>query len=492
MMDLLHSLHLIATNRLLKTQPLRLAKFGSVTNDEGPSLHQSPLPDSRRRSFDARTDQQIFTEYLVPPKDPGYGTDRGRRTARDEVRDRSPRELPRYVFPPRIKTSMSAEVLPHSSHLSSPGGDDLYRYEPLQTVSFRLVRILPETQKLIRCQIMQYPVEPPPRYIAVSYTWGDPGDTRQIELNGSFVRIGINLHGALEVLRQKDDSVLVWADALCIDQQNMAEKTQQIPMMAHIYSRATSVIIWLGLEDNSDAAIDLLNYVSEHGDDTAKMVKMTETPQNREVFEAVVSLFKREYWRRLWVCQEIVHAKRVTVYCGEMRTPWEVYLITSSIFSERRKKLDDHLSGGFSKVLVSEGPRHISMIQDFVSQSDSLFEILRACRPRLVTRPQDKIFGILGLLPSRIWSKLRLDYSHSVRDIYTNIFYYVVTTTDSLDIICDAINFPVTSNLVKLPSFVPDVSNSLNDTSTAVPNPYNCITPISHKFLSQTTIVEIV
>jgi hypothetical protein len=46
-------------------------------------------------------------------------------------------------------------------------------------------------------------------------------------------------------------------DAVCIDQENLKEKAQQIQIMARIYGQASRVIVWLGeAAENSDQALD--------------------------------------------------------------------------------------------------------------------------------------------------------------------------------------------------------------------------------------------
>lgn len=43
-----------------------------------------------------------------------------------------------------------------------------------------------------------------------------------------------------------EESMYLWIDALCIDQDNSREKGKQVDMMGFIYSHAESVIVWLG------------------------------------------------------------------------------------------------------------------------------------------------------------------------------------------------------------------------------------------------------
>ncbi|KAI0006434.1 hypothetical protein F4779DRAFT_23077 [Xylariaceae sp. FL0662B] len=62
-----------------------------------------------------------------------------------------------------------------------------------------------------------------PKYIAVSYAWADTDDTINIQVNGFPFTITSSLHSALKALRRKNDAVLLWADALCINRRNEEE-----------------------------------------------------------------------------------------------------------------------------------------------------------------------------------------------------------------------------------------------------------------------------
>ncbi|GAB7326396.1 hypothetical protein MBLNU13_g10421t2 [Cladosporium sp. NU13] len=75
-------------------------------------------------------------------------------------------------------------------------------------------------------------------------------------------RIQSNLATALRYLRDKRETLTIWADDLCIDEPNTEEKTQQIALMSTLYTRATRVHAWLGSpldggRDMIDKALDL-------------------------------------------------------------------------------------------------------------------------------------------------------------------------------------------------------------------------------------------
>ncbi|KAH6891305.1 heterokaryon incompatibility protein-domain-containing protein [Thelonectria olida] len=83
-------------------------------------------------------------------------------------------------------------------------------------------------------------------YIALSYTWGSPKVKKDILVNGILRHITINLDIALRTLRLSDEPVTLWADALCINQNDPNDKSQQVHLMHHIFAWATEVRAYIG------------------------------------------------------------------------------------------------------------------------------------------------------------------------------------------------------------------------------------------------------
>jgi hypothetical protein len=319
----------------------------------------------------------------------------------------------------------------------------------------------------IKCNIFHASQDDPPSYIAISYTWGDVGDKRDIVVDGHTVSITASLHGAFDAVRQKKEAVLVWADALCINQEDDAEKSLQVPLMATIYKAATSVVIWLGPEDDdSSMAMDFLRGIADRGENPESISRAIYSEARRRDFDAVVALYEREYWDRLWIVQEVLNAQSVTVYCGRAKLPLSVLKKASATFRRHKDDLEDNFGPGrrppwrspqskqipYVQVLTHEGPARLQI------DVSSLHEVILACRPRLTTDGRDKVYGLLGILSTDLRRDIPVDYSLSIKDVYTNVVDYVITTTERLDIICDVSYFPVHFTAVSLPTWVPDYS----------------------------------
>lgn len=126
---------------------------------------------------------------------------------------------------------------------------------------FRLLILEPSADSLapIRCQLNQASFDDDPNYTALSYVWGDPRETTPILVNNIETRVTVNLEAALRHIRRSSHIVVLWVDALCINQKDEAEKNHQVEMMREIYSGAQLVIAWLGSSaEDSDLAMEIL------------------------------------------------------------------------------------------------------------------------------------------------------------------------------------------------------------------------------------------
>ncbi|KAK0640610.1 heterokaryon incompatibility, partial [Cercophora newfieldiana] len=93
------------------------------------------------------------------------------------------------------------------------------------------------------------------KYEALSYTWGSPVHKCPITINNRPCLIWGNLYTALLALRYEDKPRHLWIDAICINQDDIAEKNLHIPQMHLVYQRAASVTVWLGPPfEDSDVA----------------------------------------------------------------------------------------------------------------------------------------------------------------------------------------------------------------------------------------------
>ena len=107
--------------------------------------------------------------------------------------------------------------------------------EKLLSNEIRLLILLPgKWSDPIRCKWRVVSLNGKPEYKALSYVWGRSKHSQPIYLNGSPVFITRHLRRALRQLRSDSEAVCLWVDAVCINQSNDEEKTEQVKMMGKI------------------------------------------------------------------------------------------------------------------------------------------------------------------------------------------------------------------------------------------------------------------
>ncbi|KAF2191921.1 heterokaryon incompatibility protein, partial [Zopfia rhizophila CBS 207.26] len=142
-----------------------------------------------------------------------------------------------------------------------------YEYRTLHCSrsEIRLLKLLPkdgsEKHKFIpTCRIFHATLHEKPKFVALSYVWGDATNSRLILVENTPVTVTKNLYDAMMALRPPEEHIVMWIDYLCINQSDGKEKSWQVGLMADIYQQAYKVVAWLGPADNSsDSVMDYLN-----------------------------------------------------------------------------------------------------------------------------------------------------------------------------------------------------------------------------------------
>ena len=122
--------------------------------------------------------------------------------------------------------------------------------KPLGDTQIRLLELLPGSiGHQLSGHLRIFDLDRTPSYSALSYTWGNPEAEDVIMIGdrvGRLQSIVGNLSLALKHLRRTDSSRMIWVDALCINQEDIDERSHQVQIMGTIFGSASEVLIWLG------------------------------------------------------------------------------------------------------------------------------------------------------------------------------------------------------------------------------------------------------
>jgi hypothetical protein len=265
------------------------------------------------------------------------------------------------------------------------------------------------------CILRSYPVDGPhPPYIALSYAWGVNVRYADIGLNGSPFPVAKNLWDFLVQVRSDDRYAVYWIDAICIDQTNVHERNHQVQMMRQIYSNAESVSVWLGEDDpvtNSNTAMNYLTIREPYKHLHSHLF------WNQRQAKAVLALCNRPYWTRMWIVQEILLAKDITIYCGPKAMSWQHF---QNFFNDI-VKLPAVWKQHFPITPVLKSPAaNIVKAKTTWDGQQSLTSLLRLCRDQQSTDIRDKIYALHGLANDTV--DLKIDYGISVEDLLVIVF----------------------------------------------------------------------
>ncbi|KAL1877942.1 hypothetical protein Daus18300_002296 [Diaporthe australafricana] len=271
----------------------------------------------------------------------------------------------------------------------------------------------------ISCKHVHIPFGKRPKFVALSYVWGEGTARETILLNGAEFAVSKNLLSALRHLRRKVcNDRLFWIDAICINQQDPEEKTRQVRIMGHIYERASSVIVWLG-EGYSKyqpalTSIDKENQARKW--ETSPSIGYIESlklaiggvPSKRMVMtidtggEVVMvnSLALDEYWNRLWIIQELGRAQTLRVCFGDWEWPRQNFI----------NFLTHHNVGQVGPLRLNRQLRQPPNGCHFLCQ------LLRDHGQAKCKDRKDKIYGLLGLAADAIG--IPIDYAKSPIEIW--------------------------------------------------------------------------
>lgn len=198
-----------------------------------------------------------------------------------------------------------------------------------------------------------------------------------------------------------------------------------------------------------------------HDDDIVQ--KILRDPDGRYHLQSLEDVFRRNYWRNIWVVQEVLSAKAISVHCGPDSISWpDLQEVQESLAIDYALTLKE-VASSLEDIMFFDGPRLLRYpITYSESRLPGLYEMLLEHKNKEATNPKDRIYALLGLTTARDDQRISVDYAQNVEQIYTAAVYYIVTTTGKLDIICAArheLPLSVEQTLMRelnLPSWVPN------------------------------------
>lgn len=306
---------------------------------------------------------------------------------------------------------------------------------------------------------------PKPKYEAISYCWGELRGYGQIRLHGSVVDAPASAIRALRQYRRREGPRVLWIDAICINQEDLEERAQQVSLMEHVYRNTLACLIWLGeASPETSDAIRSVEYISNNlfeqvfpensaankkfgSDFTYENLSLHALFSDSCTPRDLVTLFKRPWFTRVWVLQEAVLSPKATCHWGDWKLSWyHVYRTGRWCLEERRRGRNNvmgiiDLSDCYSGLMFAAtawlyaAARHIDALEWL-----SLADTMNYCTSLEALDNRDRLYAILGLFTYHVrrsayleW--LTVDYTRSELEVFCDATRAAIIQRPSLEIL---------------------------------------------------------
>uniref|UniRef100_A0A8H7TP88 Heterokaryon incompatibility domain-containing protein n=1 Tax=Bionectria ochroleuca TaxID=29856 RepID=A0A8H7TP88_BIOOC len=313
-------------------------------------------------------------------------------------------------------------------------------------------------------------------YETVSYVWGLGGRCAELICNSEYLSVTQSAHDALARIRSPDTPRRVWADQICINQDDVAERSQQVPLMNSIYHGSSRVLVWLGKDPNGIApeAMKMVRYLNTvFEDETAHQTFRQQyseelLAQNREPWIPLSKLTKLPWFSRIWIVQEIGTASSATLFWGDSQIEWDELSSAAAVLNVDYHSLRTH----FQIYTPSIRYLHKRFVVPEAAHDDShnrgnfVYELHRA-RHMEAKDPRDRVYAFLGHYTMQTngsaLASLKPDYSRLVEEVYIDVAIRSLKDASSLILLaaCQPCGSPkriarIYRRRVYVPTWVPD------------------------------------
>ncbi|KAH6696616.1 heterokaryon incompatibility protein [Leptodontidium sp. MPI-SDFR-AT-0119] len=461
--------------------------------------------------------------------------------------------------PPTLYEVFKAMALFLSPFQRFDGQPKRYQYPDISATPgvFRVIKLLPPLESCLpfgsptlRIEIWQATVKDSSTFNALSYTWGLCGSApdRPVIVETAdgprWIHIFQPLETALLELSTAphDTSWPIFVDQICINQLDRDEKSAQVQLMGHIYTKCKRVFIWIGpgnkssnqyfdftkevcqegvlarfLGQRSTAFIDIFDAVMDTDisvegtdkEDRDDILSLLAVYGDRFPLDGIINVLQRTWFSRLWIIQEACLAPDLVFVCGSrslcfdcFRSGMLFYTINNTHWTNtvthtipkdevRRRNLVFNLNKNFIRIIQER--RAIHTIGEKQKFSDLVLKYnVNNGKPKIgASLPEDRLFGLLGIATENdTCNDVRVRYGE-VAEVYTE--FAGILLTEKPDIISLS-QHP--KRVSTLPSWVPDWSGDLNtprgyqDLTKPVFNAMGVSSPTqSHFNLAQKSII---
>jgi hypothetical protein len=309
----------------------------------------------------------------------------------------------------------------------------------------RLVKIVSSSKDTlfepvnVHCRIEHFHLDAVPTYKALSYEWGKSEGSEQlvaekerdtpddgpsiILVEGAILECTRNLRNFFRFARVVTGSLYanvtdcwLWIDQICINQTDLSERTHQVAQMAEIFSGASEVLVWLG-DGTEEDECSQQGFVAQQAEsqpstcrepdktdvgswnvaqDLGDGVNAPTNPSSTRMDDALCVLTMRPYWLRLWIIQEVILARSITIIFRDKQVSWDAMMNATRRLREPSKRTQ--------RVLDLDDLRHTIGHRGWIWK-----DVVPLFRSAKCADTRDRAYGMLGLVDESV--QIQADYT---------------------------------------------------------------------------------
>ncbi|KAJ4356732.1 uncharacterized protein N0V89_004768 [Didymosphaeria variabile] len=205
-----------------------------------------------------------------------------------------------------------------------------------------------------------------------------------------------------------------------------------------VYSGSASALDFIREVDNTcNDAVGAYDWVAgvQFSADAGAWTGYFSQPKEEIQFETLMALrelFRRRYWSRLWIIQEILFARLIVVRCGDRLVEWEK-LLDFQVWTRSQRYLvvkhfqqvSDilHVPSNVRKILDTK--RAWGLGDAWKQPTQSLRRVLSDYRMFECVNEFDKVYGLLGLVTKG--TTVPVDYAKETTEVFKDVIKAVLT-----------------------------------------------------------------
>jgi hypothetical protein len=332
-----------------------------------------------------------------------------------------------------------------------------YRYDNLPPGEvFRYLVLQPGVgQESLKCSLHTTTTANNTQFAAISYVWGSSTKDESIICEGHIMMITSNLAKVLRSVRSPDKPLKLWADSICINQEDMQEKEHQVAFMGKLYQTAERTLIYMGSDDDSQGpdVCSLLDEVDAMIQETCRSIDMSwdSFPYPEEDEQLLIDtrwhsfyvLLSQSWFDRGWVVQEAALGRYCEVVWGQSSFNWDKFMHVYIWLSTRAASI--YHSEPFGEVLINSHmdvylESHVEFGRAFYDEwswgSPSILRTLNCAKELALGDPRDRIYAFTAL-PQHSEEPIELypDYQSSYLETYRTFTEQYIRSNKSTELL---------------------------------------------------------